>query len=154
MSRLTDAIIGKTPTAAASHPGGGHAADINAALAADAAEPESYRPYLTKPHPQVMFSVIERDGTETAFQYHTLRAPKFHRRSNQEFLSFTADGQAVTMQGSGLRAVLLALKRYALSEMREYDGKPPGELPTRIDRLEVVDAQEQLAKLPGPRLVK
>ena len=154
MSRLTDAIIGKTPTVTATNSSSSNVVDINAALAADATEPDTYRPYLTKPHPQVMFSVIERDGTETALQYHTLRAPKFSRRNNQEFLSFTADGVAVTMQGSGLRALLLGLKRYALCEMREFDGKPPGELPARIDRLEVVDAQEQLAKPSGPRLVK
>ena len=114
----------------------------------------SYRPYHVWPFPQLMFSVIERDGTETAFQYHKLSRPKFERRNNVEFLSFAADGQAVTMQGSELRAVLLALKRYVLTEIREYDGRPAGKLPTKIDRLEVVDAQAQLVKPAPPRLVK
>lgn len=160
MSRALDAIIGKTtsrtdPSAAVGGASSSPATDINAALAQDAAEPDTYRPYRTWPHPQVMFSVIERDGfTEHAFQYHTVRHPKIERRNNVEFLRFTADGLAVTIQGVQLRPILLALKRYVLTEIREFDGKRPGALPTRIDKLEVVDAQEQLVRPPAPRLVK
>lgn len=155
MSRAIDAIIGKTtsPTGTGDR-ATGNAPDINATLATDAAEPETYRPYHVWPYAQLMFSVIERDGTEHGFQYHTLRHPKLHKRNDQEFLSFTADGLAVLVRGTGLRFIYLALKRYALSEMREYDGKPPGKLPTRIDELEVVDAQEQLVKPAPARLVK
>ncbi|RYE51812.1 MAG: hypothetical protein EOP21_00380 [Hyphomicrobiales bacterium] len=166
-SRIIEELLGRGPTnapaahtapvAAAQAPspkaGDAEAKDIAAALVDDAAEPETYRPYFPKPHPQLMFSLIERDGTEWCFQYFTLRHLRHQTRNGEEFVSFVADGQAVVMQGSLLRVVLLGLKRYALSEVREYDGRPAGELPTRIDRLEIQDVPEQMAR-PAPRLVK
>lgn len=123
-------------------------------LTADAAEPEVYRPYLSRSRPQMAFAMIEATGTAHGFMYHTLRHPKHERREGEEFLSFTADGIAVVMQGSGLYVLFLALLRHTLIEVRAYDGKPIADGTTRITRLEVADAMERLAAGAPARLVK
>lgn len=124
-----------------------------AELLADTAEPDSYRPYIIRARAQVGFTVIEADGTRHGFQYHTLRHPKHQVREGEEFLSFTADGLAVVIQGQGLVVLHSALVRGTLAEVREYDRKPVGELVTKIVRLEVQDTQERTAP-PTPRLGK
>jgi hypothetical protein len=146
MSTIDD-ILGRNSGATAKD------ADIvQTELLADVEEPETYRPYLVRSRPQVMFSLIESDGTSHGFQYHALRHPKHQVRNGEEFLSFTADGLAVVMQGERLRILYLALLRYTLAEAREYDRKPMGELLTKITRLEVEDVQERVKA--APRLVK
>src|SRR4051812_48476407 len=72
MSSAIDAILGKT--APDKSPGEGQSGE--AALLAEAAEPAAYQPYRIWPRPQLMFSLIEADGTAHGFQYHALRHPK------------------------------------------------------------------------------
>ena len=123
-------------------------------IAEQAKEPDNYRPYVTRPRPQMAFAVIEKGGTLHGFMYHQLRHPKHETRGEQEFLSFTADGAAVNMQGTGLRVIALAMLRHCLIEVREYDGKQPVvNQETRIDRLQVVDTTERHL-MPKPHLVK
>lgn len=111
-------------------------------------EPAHYRPYIIWPRPQVAFCVVQQDGTMHGFQYHTLRHLKFERRDGDEFLSFTADGLAVVMQGRAMRVLFHALVRHTLLEAREYDGKPdPEGIATRIERLGVVDTRAELRLL-------
>lgn len=133
---------------------------LTAELEADAAEPEAYRPFLFRSRPQMDFTVIEAPASEApgawhGFMYHTLRHPKHEVREGQEFLSFTADGIAVVMQGTGLRAIFLAMMRHTLIEIRAYDGKLILDGSTCITRLEVNDAVERIAAAGGAaRLVK
>lgn len=117
-------------------------ADHNAELAelfADLAEPEHYRPYLTKPRPLLAFALIEKDGTMHGFQYFTVRHPKHQVQNGTDYLSFVADGMAVVIEGRGLAMLFRSLLRHTLAEAREYDGRPLGEDKTHISRLEVVD---------------
>ncbi len=126
-----------------------------AELFADMAETDTYRPFLVRPSAQIAFLVIEADGTMHGFLYHTLRHPRFQVRGGEEFISFVSDGVAVVMQGTAMRVMFRALVRHTLIEVQEYDGKPQGELATRIARLEVadpLDSEEQ--PRPRPRLVK
>jgi hypothetical protein len=146
MSSAIEAILGKSKGKDEPSP-----ADE---LAADAVEPEGYRPYLMRARPQMAFALIESTGTAHGFMYHTLRHPKHEVRDGEEFLSFAADGIAVVMQGSGLYILFLALLRHTLIEVRAYDGKAITDGTTRITRLEVSDAVERLAAGAQARLVK
>ena len=114
-----------------------------AELAAEAAEPEFYRPYIARARPQMGFAVVEKNGTMHGFQYHTLRHPMHEKRDGEEYLSFLADGCAVVMQGKGLKLLFRALIRQTLAEAREYDGKPVEDISARIDRLSVADLGER-----------
>lgn len=128
---------------------------VQAELLAEAAEPDAYRPYVIRSRPQLGFTLIEKDSTRHGFHYHTLRHPKWQQRGGAEFLSFVADGLAVVMQGRGLVLLHAALVGGKLAEIREYDGEQQRNAgaPTRIDRLEVQDAEERMTAQP-PRLVK
>ncbi|MDN3568715.1 hypothetical protein ACFQY5_35980 [Paeniroseomonas aquatica] len=149
-----DAILGRK-----NDPVAGKAAEdasaVQSELLAEAAEPDAYRPYIIRARPQLGFTLIENDGTRHGFQYHALRHPKWQRRNGEEFMSFTADGLAVVMQGRGLTILHAALVRGTLAEVREHDGKQPvsADTTTQIDRLEVQDAEERAAA-QSPRLVK
>ena len=146
--RTIDSILGKST---------GVADDADKKSSADlyafAEPPETYRPSVIHPRPQMAFGVVEASGTMHGFMYHTLRHPKHQVRGGEEFLSFTADGIAVVVQGTGLRVVFLAMLRHVLVELREYDGKPIGDTATRITRLAIVDPQEKSQEAPV-RLVK
>ena len=125
-----------------------------AELFADTAESDSYQPFLVRPSAQISFILVEANGTMHGFLYHTLRHPKFEVRGGEEIISFVSDGIAVVMQGVGMRVMFRALIRHALMEVHEYDGKPPGEIKTRITRLEVDDPKDAEQHRPQPRLVK
>ena len=100
------------------------------------------------------FLLIEADGTMHSFQYHALRQARFYTRGAEDFISLVADGLAVMIQGKALLAPFRALSRQVLIELREYDGKPMGELATRITRLEVADPMDEEQTRAKPRLVK
>ena len=117
--------------------------DVLSEILSDALPLDYYRPYLTRPRAQLMFSLIERTGRTHVFQYHALRHP-IHEMAwaGWELLSFIADGCSVVMEGRHLRVLVLGLMRAALVEMREEDGQPPKEgEKTTISRLEVSDPQ-------------
>lgn len=124
-------------------------------LQADVAEPEAYRPYIIRARPQLGFTLIESDGTRHGFSFHTLRHPKHQKRGEEEFLSFSADGLAVVMQGRGLTILHAAMVRATVAEVREHDGQQhvSADTATLISRLEVQDTQERKPQAP-PRLVK
>ena len=131
------------------------AKSVIAELVSSAADPDSYRPSIIRPRAQVGFSLVEADGTMHGFMYHTLRHPKHQVRGAEEYLTFTADGLAVVIQGIGLRVIYLALVRHALAELREYDGRPIVDGSTRVIRLAVAESEgEQANKGPNVRLVK
>ena len=123
-------------------------------LQTEATEPEVYRPYVIRARPQMGFMVVEADGTMHGFMYHTLHHPKHQVRDGEEFLSFSSSGIAVVMQGRGLKIIFLALMRHTLVEVRAYDGRPPGELASRIERLAITDTTARPAQEPPARLVK
>ena len=122
-------------------PGAARVEEPRAELVEEDAEPEGYRPYISRSRPQMGFTLIERGGTMHGFMYHTVRHPKHQLRDGDEFLSFTADGLAVVMQGQGLKILFRAMIRHTLVEGREHDGKAVVDTPTRIDRLAVVDTR-------------
>lgn len=147
MSRnAIDELLGRTaPSSPAPAPvpaTASSAQEVQAELIEEAAEPDEYRPYILRTRPQMGFTLVEASGTLHGFMYHTLRHPKHQRRDGHEFLSFTADGLAVVMQGRGLALLFRALVRHTLAEVREFDGKAGPETVTRIDRLGVVDVRQ------------
>jgi hypothetical protein len=146
-----DAILGKSAA-----PTAGDDQSAAEELRREAAEPDTYRACVIRSRPQMGFALAESDGTLHGFMYHTLRHPKHQVRNGEEFLSFTADGMAVVMQGTGLRTVFLALLRHTLAEAREYDGsKPIEDGSIKVERLEVRDTRAEEQRPPSqPRLVK
>lgn len=113
-------------------------------------EPDGYRPCLIR-GPRPSFSVVEAGGKRHGFGYHALRHPVHEVVQGDEYLSFLADGCAVTMQGRGLLPIFHGMLRHTLWELRCHDGKQKMfDDQTRgmiITRLEVVEPQERLEQM-------
>lgn len=146
MSNIIDELLGRSPQKPGDpRPEGTDAtAAAVAALVAEDAQPEGYRPYLARAIPQLGFVLVEKSGTMHGIQYPTISRLRHERRGGAEQVSFHADGLAVVMEGRGLSVIFRALVRHTLLEAREYDGTGGEAEATRIDRLGVVDTVPEL----------
>ncbi|TWB15535.1 hypothetical protein FBZ89_114129 [Nitrospirillum amazonense] len=92
-------------------------------------DPAVYRAFKTVNHTQLGFAAILAGGKVKSFLYHSVANIELETRAGAEFLTFTDSGKAVTIQGSGLMAILRAMLRGSLMEICVLDGRPakPGE---------------------------
>ena len=133
---------------------GGSAKAAAAEMFGELAEPDTYEPYLLRPHAQVAVTLHKANGIRHGFLYHNLRHPRFEPCGDSDLISFTADGLACVIEGKGMGEMFDLLMLQTLLRIREYDGRPPGKLAARITRIEVADAREGEQERPRPYLVK
>ncbi|POF27770.1 hypothetical protein [Roseibium marinum] len=93
-------------------------------------------------HPQMGFTLHQFGGDTHGFLYHNLRSFRHRRTSggpdDNEYLTFSADGKAVTMRGRNLDKVLRAIISHTVMALYEHDGETPYRRDTPlIDRVEV-----------------
>ncbi|TWB34330.1 hypothetical protein [Nitrospirillum pindoramense] len=92
-------------------------------------DPSVYRAFKTVSRTQMGFAAVQAGGKVNAFLYHSLANIQLESRAGAEFLSFTDNGRAITIQGSGLLVILHALLGGFLKEICVQDGRPavPGQ---------------------------
>ena len=90
-------------------------------------------------HPQMGFSLMRANGAIDAFFYHNLDNLDLRIIKGTEYLNFTHRGKAVTLQGTQLKPVLMAMMQHTLTGLYEYDGQGDdlAEHPTVITRVAV-----------------
>lgn len=101
-------------------------------------EPEGYRSFIDSGgRPQMGFFIARADGTMDGFLYHSLDHLQFQVRGDQDYLTFTHRGTAVTIQGVGLRIIFKAIMRHTLMEIHENDGHESERDQPAITRIEI-----------------
>lgn len=90
-------------------------------------------------HPQMGFSLNRANGAIDAFFYHNLDNLDLRIIRGTEYLNFTHRGKAVTLQGTHLKPMLMAMMQHMLTDIHEYsgDGSDLSDAATVITRVAV-----------------
>lgn len=87
---------------------------------------EEYLAFRSGSRVQMGFALCRANGDMDGFLYHNLNNLALRRTAGAEFLSFTHRGKVVTMQESGLKALMQVIMAHTLMEMYEHYGKVVG----------------------------
>lgn len=100
--------------------------------------------------PQMGFSLFTRGDKRHGFFYHSIDNIDLYEDDDEdEFLSFTHRGKAVTMRGRGLHEVFDAIMDHTLQTLYEYHNgwdAPHGETAVMIDRVQVDSLEDMSAQ--------